>query len=167
MDSQQNPWFLVDCGILRAWMLCLLDVSVLNIQVNTIRNNFSRIFPIIVCRKKEYNSGEWIWTIDLRVMSPSGFPSYPTPLLEVVFCVWRQDVGILALRISQRKSKGPERTGTKSVVLSWIPHPAIGIIFLRMKAGCWHPSPEDFLRIWECPKRTDIPRVCPYWASLL
>ena len=30
--------------------------------------------------RKEKDSGAWIRTMDLRVMSPSGFPDYPTPL---------------------------------------------------------------------------------------
>ena len=34
-------------------------------------------------QKKQKNSGGWIRTIDLRVMSPSGSPGYPTPLRGV------------------------------------------------------------------------------------
>lgn len=33
-----------------------------------------------IAKNNELYSGAWIRTMDLRVMSPSGFPDYPTPL---------------------------------------------------------------------------------------
>lgn len=44
---------------------------------------FFGIYNIISDTLKFTDSGAWIRTMDLRVMSPSGFPDYPTPLLGV------------------------------------------------------------------------------------
>ncbi len=46
--------------------------------------------PIIMMlhrTRKPKNSGGWIRTIDLRVMSPSGSPGYPTPLRGCVYSI--------------------------------------------------------------------------------